>query len=34
MSEWKETTLGEIINVQHAYAFKSEDFKNRGIPII
>jgi type I restriction enzyme, S subunit len=34
MSEWKETRLGEIINVQNGYAFKSEDFETKGIPVI
>jgi type I restriction enzyme, S subunit len=34
MSEWKETTLAEVINIQNGYAFKSEDFDTQGIPVI
>ena len=34
MSEWKETTLEEVIDIQNGYAFKSEDFDAEGIPVI
>jgi type I restriction enzyme S subunit len=31
---WKETTLGEVAEVQNGYAFKSDEFSSAGIPII
>src|SRR5690625_469620 len=31
---WKEVRLGEVIKVQGGYAFKSDEFKNKGIPIV
>jgi len=35
MSEWTESPIGNFIDVQNGYAFKSGDFKNRsGIPVI
>ena len=34
MSEWKTYKLGNLINVQNGYAFKSEDFSDKGTPII
>lgn len=34
MSEWKTYKLGKLIDIQNGYAFKSEDFSDKGIPII
>jgi type I restriction enzyme S subunit len=34
MSNWKIYKLGEIAEVQNGYAFKSNDFSDKGIPII
>jgi type I restriction enzyme S subunit len=34
MSEWKTYRLGELIDVQNGYAFKSEDFSEKGVPVI
>lgn len=34
MSEWKETTIGEYADVLSGFAFKSEDFSDRGILVI
>ncbi len=31
---WKTFRLGEIAEIQNGFAFKSEDFSNKGIPII
>ena len=28
MSEWKETTLGELISIKHGYAFQGEFFSD------
>ena len=32
--EWEEVRLSKIIKLQGGYAFKSEEFKKKGIPII
>lgn len=32
--EWEEVKLRELIKVQGGYAFKSKEFKNKGIPIV
>jgi type I restriction enzyme S subunit len=34
MNNWKETELSNIIEIINGYAFKSQDFKDHGIPII
>ncbi len=34
MSDWKSYKLGELIEVQNGYAFKANDFSNKGIPVI
>jgi len=34
MSEWKEYRLGDVAEVLNGYAFKSEDFRTSGIPVI
>ena len=34
MSEWKTYKLGDLINVQNGYAFKANDFSDKGTPII
>ncbi len=30
MSEWRETTLGEALEVRHGFAFKGEHFRDKG----
>jgi type I restriction enzyme S subunit len=32
--KWVEKKLGDLIKIQNGYAFKSDKFKNKGIPII
>ncbi|MDD2715256.1 MAG: restriction endonuclease subunit S [Candidatus Wallbacteria bacterium] len=34
MSEWKECKLGDVAELINGFAFKSEDFSDRGIPVI
>ena len=34
MSEWKTYKLGDLIDVQNGYAFKANDFSDKGIPVI
>jgi type I restriction enzyme S subunit len=34
MSEWKETVVGEYADVLSGYAFKSEDFSDKGTPVL
>ena len=34
MGEWKETYLGEYADVLNGFAFKSEDFSTKGVPVI
>lgn len=34
MSLWKKYKLGELVDVQNGYAFKSHDLKTHGIPVI
>ena len=34
MSEWQQVPLGEFADVQNGYAFKSQEFSDRGIPVI
>jgi len=34
MGEWKETYLGEYADVLNGFAFKSEDFSSKGVPVI
>lgn len=34
MSEWKETIVGEYADVLSGYAFKSEDFSDKGTPVL
>ncbi len=33
-SDWVETTLGEVCEVQNGYAFKADEFSDRGIYVI
>lgn len=30
MSEWRETTLGEALDIRHGFAFKGEHFRDEG----
>lgn len=34
MSEWKTYKLGDLVEVQNGFAFKANDFSNKGIPVI
>ena len=34
MSEWRETTLGEVCEVRHGFAFKGEHFRDEGDLIV
>lgn len=34
MSEWKTYKLGDLVEVQNGYAFKANDFSDKGIPVI
>ena len=34
MSEWKTYKLGELVEVQNGFAFKANDFSDKGIPVI
>lgn len=34
MSEWRESKLGDIADIQNGYAFKSAEFAEEGMPII
>lgn len=34
MSQWRETTLGELITVKHGWAFKGEHFESEGDEIV
>ncbi len=34
MTEWRETTLGEVAVVQSGYAFKSKDWRDQGVPVV
>jgi type I restriction enzyme S subunit len=34
MSEWKETVVGKYADVLSGYAFKSEDFSDKGTPVL
>ena len=32
--EYKTIKLGEIIDIQNGYGFKSSDFKDSGVPVL
>ena len=34
MEEWKEYRLGDLIELNNGFAFKSKDFIQSGIPVI
>jgi type I restriction enzyme S subunit len=34
MGEWKEIELGQVCKLKGGYAFKSDDFKNEGVPLV
>lgn len=34
MSEWKESTIGQLVQIKNGFAFKGEDFVDDGVPVI